>query len=528
MTMDLAPVGRDKPSTEYTVDDLPRYPATMWGLLEQRAAATPDRVILYDDTGRALTAAAWKDQAERVAAALFARGVRAETPVSWQLPTTHEAAVLLMALCRLGAVQNPVIPILRHREVDFIVGQTEAQLLITPSVWRNFDYAGMAGDIAAQRGCDTLVIDRDGLPLGDPSTLPPPPSGEGDPVRFILYSSGTTADPKGARHTDQSLMFSANGPILGARANDLTPLPFPYTHVGGVALTVTLLYTGSQIIMMEVFNPVESPVVAARYPVTRLGSALPFFMAYADAQRKHGSEPLYPELVSFSSGGAPKPPEIYWELKELFGVPILSAWGLTEFPIATASFLDDADEDLAVAEGRALPGVDLKIVAADGTVLPAGEEGEVLVRGGQALKGYVNASLDAAAFDPEGYFRTGDLGVLGPRGHLRITGRTKDIIIRNAENLSALEIEGAVFSHPKVADVAVIGVPDPRTGERACAVVVLAEGVTDISLQEVADHCRSQQLAAQKIPERIEIVDALPRNSMGKILKQELRKQYGK
>jgi acyl-CoA synthetase (AMP-forming)/AMP-acid ligase II len=298
--------------------------------------------------------------------------------------------------------------------------------------------------------------------------------------------------------------------------------------VGGVALTVTLLYTGSQIIMMEVFNPVESPVVAARYPVTRLGSALPFFMAYADAQRKHGSEPLYPELVSFSSGGAPKPPEIYWELKELFGVPILSAWGLTEFPIATASFLDDADEDLAVAEGRALPGVDLKIVAADGTVLPAGEEGEVLVRGGQALKGYVNASLDAAAFDPEGYFRTGDLGVLGPRGHLRITGRTKDIIIRNAENLSALEIEGAVFSHPKVADVAVIGVPDPRTGERACAVVVLAEGVTDISLQEVADHCRSQQLAAQKIPERIEIVDALPRNSMGKILKQELRKQYGK
>jgi acyl-CoA synthetase (AMP-forming)/AMP-acid ligase II len=179
-----------------------------------------------------------------------------------------------------------------------------------------------------------------------------------------------------------------------------------------------------------------------------------------------------------------------------------------------------------VAEGRALPGIDLKIVSLDGAVLPPGEEGEVLVRGPQALKGYVDASLDAAAFDDEGFFRTGDLGVVGPRGHLRITGRTKDIIIRNAENLSALEIEGVVYTHPKVADVAVIGVPDARTGERACAVVVLAEGEDSLSLAEVIEHCRSHELANQKIPERLEIIDELPRNPMGKILKQELRKRY--
>ena len=195
-------------------------------------------------------------------------------------------------------------------------------------------------------------------------------------------------------------------------------------------------------------------------------------------------------------------------MKEIFGVPILSAWGLTEFPIATGSFMDDIDEDLAVAEGRALPGhrpQDRRPSTA--TVLPPGEEGEVLVRGPQALKGYVDASLDAAAFDDEGFFRTGDLGVVGPRGHLRITGRTKDIIIRNAENLSALEIEGVVYTHPKVADVAVIGVPDPRTGERACAVVVLAEGEDALTLAEVVEHCRSHELANQKIPERLEIVD---------------------
>jgi len=523
---DLAPVGRGKAAGELTVADLPSYPATLWRLLELRAEATPDRVLLEDDTGRSMTAAQWRDTAEQVAAALYARGISAGTPVSWQLPTNHEAAVLLMALARLGAVENPIIPILRLREVSFIVGQTDARLLVTPSVWRNFDYAALAREVADQHGCEVMVLDRGGLPLGDPSILPPPPTGEGDPVRHILYSSGTTADPKGARHTDASLMACANGPILNGRSDDVMPLPYPYTHVGGIAVTVSTLYTGSRILMFEIFDVAKSPLVMSERGVTRLGSSLPFFIAYAEAQRLHGPEPLYPNLVSLSSGGAPKPPELYYEMKELFGVPILSAWGLTEFPIATGSFMDDLDEDLATSEGRALPGIDLKIVAADGTVLPPGEEGEVLVRGPQALKGYVDASLDADAFDQDGFFRTGDLGVLGPRGHLRITGRTKDIIIRNAENLSALEIEGVVYTHPKVADVAVIGVPDPRTGERACAVVVLAEGQDSLTLAEIVEHCRSHELANQKIPERLEIVAELPRNPMGKILKQELRKRY--
>jgi acyl-CoA synthetase (AMP-forming)/AMP-acid ligase II len=321
-------------------------------------------------------------------------------------------------------------------------------------------------------------------------------------------------------------MSCARGPILSGNGDDVMPLPFPYTHVGGIATTVSTIFVGSRLLMIEVFDPVQTPLLLAERGASRLGSALPFFLAYAEAQRRHGPEPLFPNLVSFSSGGAPKPPEIYYELKALFGVPILSSWGLTEFPIATWSYFDDSDEELAMTEGRALPGVQLKLVAPDGAVLSPGHEGEVLVRGPQKLKGYVDSSLDAAAFDDEGYFRTGDLGVLGPRGHLRITGRTKDIIIRNAENLSALEIEGAVFSHPKVADVAVIGVPDPRTGERACAVVVLAEGAQDLTLEEIIQHCRAQDLARQKIPERLEIVAELPRNPMGKILKQELRKRY--
>ena len=155
----------------------------------------------------------------------------------------------------------------------------------------------------------------------------------------------------------------------------------------------------------------------------------------------------------------------------------------------------------------------------------AGTEGELRVRGPQAFKGYVDGSLDAAAFDEEGFVRTGDLGVLGPAGHVRITGRIKDIIIRNAENISALEMENVLYEHPKIADVAVVGVPDPVTGERACAVVALASGVTVLTLDELVEFCRARKVANQKIPERLEIVEQLPRNALGKIQKRELRAQ---
>jgi acyl-coenzyme A synthetase/AMP-(fatty) acid ligase len=194
---------------------MPAYPKTLWELLAQRAERDPDRVLIEDDRDRTLTAAQWARRSEEVAAGLQSRGIAEDTVVSWQLPTTIEACVLMTALARLGAVQNPIIPLLRRREVGFIVGQTRSRLLITPAVWRNFDYASMAAEIAADAGVDTLTLTDEGLPAGDPSTLPPPPVGEGEPVRHIYYSSGSTADPKGARHTDKSAMSSATGTILG-------------------------------------------------------------------------------------------------------------------------------------------------------------------------------------------------------------------------------------------------------------------------------------------------------------------------
>jgi acyl-CoA synthetase (AMP-forming)/AMP-acid ligase II len=523
-----------------SVHAVPTHPPTFWALVEARAAARPDRTILRADDGRSLTGSQYHDAAERVAAGLAAQGIGEGTVVSWQLPTILEAPVLLGALSRLGAVQNPIIPILRRREVGFIARQTGTEVLIVPPVWRGFDYPAMAGEIAAEVGARVLVVDRDAglgahgvaLPDGDPATLAPPPAHvdpDDAPVRWLYYSSGTTADPKGIRHTDHSVMAASNGMLvnMGFEPDDVYPIAWPFTHIGGVAMLTTMLTAGAQLCLLETFDPVTSPLVMAEMGATILGSAVPFFHAYMAAQRRHGDEPLFPKLRMGVSGGAPRPDELHGEVRStLGGLGVMSSWGLTEFPIVTYPTLSDTEEQIARTEGVASPGVDIRVVGPESDELPPGQEGELRVKGPQMFRGYVDSSLDIDAFDDAGWFRTGDLGIVDATGHVRITGRLKDVIIRNAENISAQEVEDVLYRHPKVGDVTVIGLPDPRTGERACAVVQLADGVTALTLAELAEHCRSEGLAIQKVPEQLELVDALPRNAMGKVLKQDLRARY--
>lgn len=525
----------------------PSYPATFWDLVERSESARPDRVLLADDRGRTLTASAYRMACERVAAGLAREGVGVDTVVAWQLPTVLESAVLMGALARIGAVQVPLIPVLRRAEVSFIAAQTRASLLVVPSTWRGFDHAAMAKDVAAEAGARVLVVDLDArrgdaivLPQSDPTSLPPresvskpfaptPSASAQLPVRWLYYTSGTTAKPKGARHTDLSVMSGATAMLahIGFEPDDVYPIAYPFTHIGAAAMMTCALTTGLRLLLHESFDPERTPIAMAEAGATFLGSAVPFFHAYLAAQRKHGHSPRFPRLRACMSGGAPKPPELHYEIRrELGGAGIVSSWGMTEFPLATCASPGDPDDQLAHTEGRPVPGVELRIVALDGRVCAVGEEGELRVRGPNCCLGYVDSSLDADAFDEDGYFRTGDLGVLDDRGDVRITGRLKDVIIRNAENISAAELEDVLYTHPKVADVAVIGLPDPKTGERACAVVALKPGIAGLTLAELADFGRAKGLAALKLPEQLELVAALPRNSMGKVLKQQLRETY--
>jgi non-ribosomal peptide synthetase component E (peptide arylation enzyme) len=197
---------------------------------------------------------------------------------------------------------------------------------------------------------------------------------------------------------------------------------------------------------------------------------------------------------------------------------------LTEFPIATSATPDDPRDVLVHTVGRLSSGVELRAQGVDGAVIAAGREGELVLRGPQQFLGYLDATLDAAALTDDGWFRTGDLGHIDLAGNVHITGRLKEIVIRNAENISALEVEEALHRHSSVAEAAVIGLPDSRTGERVCAVVVLRPG-TDLQLGSLRDHCRGLGLAAQKCPEQLVIVEQLPRNSMGKVQKPQLRQR---
>lgn len=521
--------------------EMPPYPPTFWSLVEQRAATDGDRPMLTDERGRQLTFGAYRLEAERAAAGLAALGVGSGTTVSWQLPTTLEAFVLMAALARLDAVQNPIIPILRHRDVGFIAGQTETDLLIVPGTWRGFDYLEMGEEIMATRSSGTRgrVLTADvtgsqgiGLPVGDPTLLPPPPpelAPDDLPVRWLYYSSGTTADPKGTRHTDWTVLHGATALItsLGLGPDDCYPVAYPVSHIGGVAVVVLQLMTACRLACVETFDARRSPAFMADVGATVLGSALPFIHAYLDAQRAFGDEPMFPRLRACLSGGAPKPVELHREVKKVLGgTGVLSSWGLTEFPIATHARTDDPDKVLATTEGHPVPGVQLRVVSLDGDEVPSGEEGELRLKGPQMFRGYLDSSLDAAAFDEDGWFRTGDLGVVEPSGAVRITGRLKDVIIRNAENISAQEVEDVLYGHPDIVDVAVIGLPDPRMGECCCAVVVLADGADDLTVAQAAEHCATQGLTRQKRPDRIELVDELPRNLMGKVLKADLRARY--
>jgi cyclohexanecarboxylate-CoA ligase len=519
------------PAGERSIDDA----RSLWELIERRAEATPDALLGVDEEGRTLSFAQYHDGAAGVAAGLAAAyHVGDGAAVSWQLPTWFESMLLVGALARLGAVQNPILPIYRQREVGFVTRQTGAALLVVPSTWKGFDFEGMARTIAADHaGLEVLVADRE-LPEGDPASLPPPPPAFDDPddapVRWAFYTSGTTADPKGARHTDRTVMASALGmaDVLDLRADDRSAMLFPFTHIGGIGLLVAGLLSGCRAIVAEAFDPPTSIPLLAREGVTLAGSGTPFHLAYLAAQRESPGTPLFPEVRAFPGGAAPKPPQLHYDMKaELGGVGIVSGYGLTECPILAMGTVHDRDEDLAHTEGAPTPGVTVRIVTLDGALAGPGEEGEIRVKGPMLFRGYVDPSLDGDAFDEDGWFRTGDLGRQGPQGHLTITGRIKDVIVRKGENISAKEVEDLLFTHPAIADVAVIGLADASSGERACAVVVPAEPATPPTLDEIGAFCNDAGLMTQKIPEQLEIVDALPRNPTGKVVKHELRARYG-
>lgn len=503
---------------------------TLWGLIAQRARHTPTQRFSLDESGHELSFADFEHAVLRCAQGFYDLGIRADDRVAWQLPTWTDTVLLAAALNRLGAVQIPLFPTLRVNEVSHICDVSQAKLLLTPSTWKQFDYAAMAKTVQQKLpALDHRVLDSGGLPdatpnlaqLGDGAE-----SGDELPVRWIFCTSGTTSQPKAALHTDTPFVavgYGMNAALENA-SSDVIPMFFPFTHVGGLMWLCSSLLAGSQLLFAEQFNA-ASIKFAHENGATIGGSGTAFHMAYLNLA-KEMDEPLFPQIRSFPGGGAPKPPELHFQMKEHFdSAGIISGYGLTECPIISMNTVRDPDQKLADTEGRLMPGMEVRIIRSDGSIANNGEAGEIRVRGSHLCVGFLDEELTKKAFDADGFFSTGDIGFVDEGGWLTISGRLKDVIIRKGENISAKKIEDLLYQHTAVLDVAVVGIPDAARGEMALAAVQLEKNAT-LSFDEMQQFCLQQGLVIQEVPERLEILDELPRNLSGKILKNNIQAMF--
>ncbi len=495
-------------------------------LIEHRAAATPDLVGFIDECGAAVSFDEFGLRVRQLANSLAAQGVGAGTRVSWQLPTSLAAMVLAGALASLNAVQNPILPMYRTRELSFITRQVRPDVFISKKHWSGgFDYSSMVAGVLADVDCGTELWLLDGGVIQDTGRAP---VGEGEPqasVRWIFFTSGTTSEPKGVLHTDASLLAGPSAMVdaFGVTADDRFPVVFPFTHVGGIQMLVLQMLTGCSAVVIDHFDLASTLEALSSAGVTLLAGGTPLAVLFLAEQRRQPQDPLLPDLRAVVTGAAPKPPDLHRALRdELGGLGALSCYGLTEAPMSVLSRLEDSEICLSTAEGRPIPSCEVKIVSEDGSVCMPTVTGELCVRGASLCTGYLDEALNGDAFDSDGYFHTGDIGVIDLDGYVHIVGRLKDVIIRKGEKISAAEIEGVLVAMSELDEAAVVGVPDPEAGERCC-VVLEDNGGRSTTLDEIVRHCSSVGLARHKLPEQIHVVDHFPRNASGKIDKTILK-----
>ncbi|MFA5549414.1 MAG: AMP-binding protein [Porticoccaceae bacterium] len=498
----------------------------LWMLLEQRAALTPDSAFLIEAaTDTRVSFGEFHRRALDLAGWLHGQGVRPGSVVAWQLPTSIQALVLSFALARLGAIQAPIIHLYRERELTEILRQARAACLIVPP---DEAHLAMAQGVVAALPDSPRVLCLQQEPVS-PVALPAFAADKGDTVRWYYFTSGTTSKPKGARHTDQTLMAASRhmAVALDVTEADVGSIGYPIGHIGGTLYCGMALMAGMAVVLLDKYIPANVVAAFRRYGVTLGGGSTAHYQMLLAEQERTGETPLIPTMGVLAGGGAAKPAALFAQVKARLGATIVHAYGMTEAPISANNSRHGSDDQLTHSDGRPMPGLEVRIVDAEGAILPPGQSGEILLRGPNVCKGYLDPQQTAEAFDSEGFLRTGDVGMLRADGNLCVTGRIKDIIIRKGENISAREIEELLIDHPAVRDVAVIGLPDTERGELVCAVVELEDGAKTLSFDDMVSHLAAKHLMRQKIPERLEIIDRLPRNEgLQKVVKTELKARF--
>jgi acyl-CoA synthetase (AMP-forming)/AMP-acid ligase II len=539
----MAALPLDPPFTDLGAPPLPAELVARWrelGMsgdarlgwaLEQAALRRPDAVAVIDERRR-VTFGELRDLSNAVAAQLLEAGVGAGDVVTFALPNVIETVAAAAAIWRIGAINNPVVTLYREHEFAFILGQLQPAAVmaggdirgrnlcveidgaLAGSGWEprlRLRFGGAPVDGWQELGAGAAV---DGLP---PSVEPAP----ADRPCVVLYTSGTTSDPKAVLHDASSILqeVASMQRAWGLTFRDRMLMASPLTHITGLlqGLLVPCLIGGAAV-LLDRWDPAACVAAIESEGATYMAGATPFLQgllgAYGDAMPAAG-----PSLRQYCCGGASVPPELI-EAADRMGISAYRCWGMTELPTATLASERDPLERRANTDGRIAEGVEVEAVDEERRPLPTGAEGELRLRGPERMIGYLRPSDNEAALDGDGWFYSGDLGVVDEAGYVSITGRLKDIVNRGGEKLSTREIEELILRHDAVVDVAVIPIADERLGEDVCAVIVT--GDSRPADAELIAFLRDQKIAVQKLPRRIERVDELPRTASGKVRKQEL------
>jgi len=496
------------------------------------ASRSPDAIVFFGGHPD-WTAARVVADAEALATGLIELGVGTGDVVSFQLPNWAEAAVVDLACALVGALVAPILPIYRDAEVGQMLGDSGSVVHFATETFRGFDFAAMFERIGAQlpalqrvvyvrgtrggAGYDALIAAGRGrtarFPEVDPSA-----------AKLLLYTSGTTGHPKGVLHNHNTLTRFIENCTRHWRVlpGESLLMPSPVTHITGYGFGLEMpFFAGTRTLLMETWDAAEAARLIDAHAIVGTVSATPFLQELAEMARRTGTR--LPSVRFFGCGGAAVPPDLVRDANATFAQACaFRVFGCSEAPMITLGWIGRDHAELAATTDGEIVDYEVRIVDEMGAEQPRGAAGEILARGPAMFAGYADEAQTRDAITPDGFFRTGDLGLVTADGAIVVTGRKKDLIIRGGENISPKEIEDVLHRHPAIAEAAVISMPHRRLGEGVCAYVVARAGHA-LDPAAVIAHVAASGLARQKCPERVEIVPSLPKTASGKVRKDLLR-----
>lgn len=514
--------------------------------LDQAVSSSPDSAALIayrvsEDQRTTLSYRELDRIVTRMAAGLASLGVEKADVVSCQLPNWWQMTALHLACVRIGAILNPLMPIFRERELAFMLGHAQSRVLVIPHSFRGFNYAAMVHGMRSELPDleHVLVIGGDDSVNCFEQVLLEQPWEEridtralfaerhlsGDDVVQLLYTSGTTGEPKGVLHTSNTLLSNVRpyAERLHLSSDDILFMASPMSHQTGFLYGLMMpIYLQTTAVLQDTWDPLYAVKVATAEKPTFTMASTPFLADLIDIAPSHRD--ALASLRIFVSAGAPIPEALVEKAGSAVNAQIISAWGMTENGAVTMTRPEDDAERAIHSDGVALPYMEVQVIDDHGQFVANGLEGNLMVRGASLFVGYLKRP-ELYGVDDHGWFATGDLARMDAQGYIRITGRTKDVVIRGGENVPVVEIENLLYKHPAISAVALVGCPDQRLGERVCAYVTLHDGHSSLTLEDITAFLLEQRLTKNYLPEYLEVLPALPRTPSGKIQKFKLREQ---